>query len=777
VRILTRYILKEVASHAAIGGAIFTFVLFIRYLPHLLEMIVRNSASLGSVFEIVSLTLPDMLTVTIPMAVLVGILLGLSRLAADSEITAMRASGIGVWSFVRVVGLVAVAAWGISLWNTLYLAPKSAATMIGLENSLANAQASFEVQPRVFYEDFKDFVLYVQDVRSGSGAANWRGIFLADVTNPNAPKITTADRATVVNGPNQNMTMRLRDGTESQAVPDQPNQYTVSTFGQTDLPLQTGTQEDIRLGRSDTPILAMSNRELLARKHGRNGILYEIEFQKRLAYPAACLVLMLVGVPLGISSRRGGKGAGFVLTIALVFVYYFLSSTGTALARQHKIPPVLGVWQANLIFAVCGIVLLRQMATGGAALAALTSIGNWFRLRTEESAAAAGPLKVTSRKRAPRGRFPLILDEYVLREFLLTFVMVLVTFVMLMLIFTFFELLSDIIKNRTPLVTVGEYLINLTPSMIYVITPLSVLIGVLVVFGIMNRNSELTAMKATGVSLYRITVPVVAIAAILSVSLFMFDELYLPQANRRQEALRNVIKGKPAETVEHPGRKWIFGQQRPNQPGRIFYYEYLAFDPGSPDVATFGNISVFEFAPGSFNISKRIFASTAHWEPNLHTWVFEDGWDRTFNGSEITSYEQFPVRTFHEISEQPAYFSKEVRQSSEMNFGELADYIHDLRQSGFNTVPLRVQLNHKIAYPLITLVMAVLAIPFALSMGKRGSLSSIAIAISVAMAYFFVSGLFEAMGNVSWLPAFLAAWSPDFLFGLAGAYLLLRTPT
>jgi len=777
VRILTRYILNEVLSHAAIGGAIFTFVLFIRYIPHLLEMIVRNSASLGSVFEIVVLTLPDMLTVTIPMAVLVGILLGLSRLAADSEITAMRASGIGVWSFVRVVGLVAVAAWGISLWNTLYLAPKSAAMMIHLENSLANAQASYEVQPRVFYEDFKDYVLYVQDVRAGAGAANWRGIFLADVTDPNAPKITTADRATVVNGPNQTMTMRLRDGTVSQTVPNQPSQYTVSTFGQTDLPLETGTQEDIRLGRSDTPILAMSNRELLARTHGRNGQLYAIEFEKRLAYPAACLVLMLVGVPLGISSRRGGKSAGFVLTIALVFVYYFLSSTGTALARQHKIPIVFGVWQANLVFAFCGILLLRQMSTGGAALSALTSLGNWFRLRAEESAGTAAPAKVTARRRATRGRFPLILDEYVLREFLVTFVMVLVTFVMLMLVFTFFELLSDIIKNRTPLVTVGEYLINLTPSMIYLITPLSVLIGVLVVFGIMNRNSELTAMKATGVSLYRITVPVIAIAGVLSVSLFTFDELYLPQANRRQEALRNVIKGKPPETFEHPGRKWIFGQQRPGQPGRIFYYEYFASDNSNPDSATFGNVSVFEFRPGSLTIARRIFASTAYWEPQLHTWVFENGWVRTFNGADISSYATFPVRTFPEITEQPAYFKKEVRQSSEMNFGELAAYIHDLRQSGFNTVPLRVQLNHKLAYPLITLVMAMLAVPFALSMGRRGSLSSIAVAIGVAIAYFVVSGLFEAMGNVSWLPAFLAAWSPDFLFGLAGAYLLLRTPT
>jgi len=772
VRILNRYILKEVLSHAAIGGAIFTFVLFIRYLPHLLEMIVRNSASLGSILEIVLFTLPDMFTVTIPMAVLVGILLGLSRLASDSEITAMRAAGIGVWSFVRVVSGVAVAGWVIGMFNTMILAPWSAASMRHLEDSLANAQASYEVQPRVFYEDFRDYVLYVQDVRAGSGAANWRGIFLADVTDPNAPKITTADRATVVNGANQTITMRLRDGTEIGTVPDKPDQDTVTTFSQTDLPLEAGSQEDLRLGRSDTPILAMGNRELLARARGRNGQACEIEFEKRLAYPAACLVLMLVGVPLGISSRRGGKGAGFVLTIALVFIYYFLSSTGTALARQHKIPAFLGVWQANLLFALCGLVLLRQMATGGAALSALTSLGNWFRLRAEESGASAGAIRLPARKRATRGRFPLILDEYVLREFLQTFVMVLVTFVMLMLIFTFFELLSDIIRNRTPLVTVGEYLVNLTPSMIYLITPLSVLIGVLVVFGIMNRNSELTAMKATDISLYRITVPVVAIAAVLSVSLFMFDELYLPHANRRQEALRNVIKGKPAETFEHPGRKWIFGQQRPGQPNRIFYYEY--FDP---DIDTFGNVSIFEFDTSSFTIAKRIFASTAHWEPNLGTWVFEDGWVRTFDGPGASTYAAFPVSTFPEISEQPPYFKKEVRQSSEMNFGELAGYIHDLRQSGFNTVPLRVQLNHKIAYPLITLVMAVLAIPFALSMGKRGSLSSIGVAIGVAITYFVVSGFFEAMGDVSWLPAFLAAWSPDFLFGLAGAYLLLRTPT
>jgi LPS export ABC transporter permease LptG/LPS export ABC transporter permease LptF len=772
VRILTRYILKEVLSHAFIGGALFTFVLFMPDMGKLLELVVRNSSSLGSVAEIFLLMMPNFFTVTIPMAVLVGILLGLSRLAADSEITAMRASGIGVWRFVGIVGMVAAVAWGIGLANTLYFAPKATSTMIQLETSLANAQASYEVQPHVFYEDFKNYVLYVQDVRAASGAANWHQIFLADLSNPGAPKITTADRATVVNGPDQTVTMRLRDGTEHELDATKPDDYEVSTFAQTDLPLEAGAQDDVRMGRSDKPILAMSNAELLDRAHRKGGKPFLIELNNRFSYPAACLVLMLVAVPLGISSQRGGKSAGFVFSIALVFIYYFISSTGTALARQNKIPVILGVWIANILFATFGIVLLREMSTGGKLLAAITSMGSWFKVKPRSDNQIAAPAAEPERKRLTRGRFPLILDEYVIKEFLMTFAMVLVTFVMLMLIFTFFELLGDIIRNHTPLVIVGEYLTNLTPGMIYLIAPLSVLIAVLVVFGVMNRSSELTAMKASGISLYRIVIPILAIASILAVSLFTFDELYLPKANRRQEALRDVIKGKPPQTFEHPGQKWIFGRQQPGKSGRIFYYEY--FDP---DMNTFGNVTIFEFTPNSFTLSKRIHANTAHWERKLNTWVFEDGWVRTFAGDEIQDYRPFAVSTFPEITEPPQYFKKETLQSTEMSFSELRAYIQDLRQSGFDTMRLRVQLNHKIAYPLVTLVMAVLAIPFALSMGKRGSLTGIAVAIGLAVAYWFVSGTFEAMGNVNLLPAFLAAWSPDLLFGLAGGYLLLRSST
>jgi lipopolysaccharide export LptBFGC system permease protein LptF len=181
--------------------------------------------------------------------------------------------------------------------------------------------------------------------------------------------------------------------------------------------------------------------------------------------------------------------------------------------------------------------------------------------------------------------------------------------------------------------------------------------------------------------------------------------------------------------------------------------------------------------PATFRLSRRIFAETAHWEPQVQQWIFESGWVRTFNGDSVKDYQPFQVSTFPRIEERPQYFKKESLQSQEMSFTQLNRYIRDLSQSGFDTMPLRVQLNRKLAYPLITLVMAVLAIPFALSMGRRGSLAGIAAAIGLAVAYWFIDAMFKAMGNVNMLPAVLAAWSPDVLFGLVGSYLLLKTPT
>jgi LPS export ABC transporter permease LptF/LPS export ABC transporter permease LptG len=776
MRILTRYILGEITSHAVIGVAVFTFILFTRDLSRLLDLVVRNSAPLPSVFEIFFFTLPVALTYTIPMGVLVGILIGLSRLAADSEVTAMRASGIGVWTFLRVIAVFAGVAWLLGIANAVYLAPASQAGLGRLQDRLKNSQVSFEIQPRVFYEGFPKLVLYVQDVKSAQGAAIWKGVFIADTSTPASPKITLARQGILVSEGPQTLHLHLTDGSTHEADPQSADNYQIATFQQTDIPIPVPETENKE--QESTPVSQLSTGELLAQAKTAKKFMrpwYRIEFHRRSALPTSCLVLALVGIPLGLSSKKGGKSAGFVLTILLVFAYYSVSLVGVSLARQGRVSPPVGAWLADIVFFIAGAFLLWRAERRPMELSWLrgrvNTIGarlknagrGWFRPSATEDAFS----RAATRRRWLSARFPMILDDYVMRDFFVYLAMIVAAFLTLLLVFTIFELLGDILRNRVSPFVVGEYLLNVIPYFFYNSTHISMLLAVLITFGVLQRSNEITAIKATGVSLYRVIVPVLLASVLMAGGLFLFEQFYLPHANRRQDALRNLIKGRPPQTYLNPDRKWIFGQH-----SNIYYYRFFDSDRDQ-----FGNLTVFQFDPTTFQLVNRIYADRAHWDEGLDRWVCTKGWQRRLRGAAIENYASFDVSTFAAISEPPAYFKKRVEQYSEMNYQELRRYIHDLQQSGFDVVRLKVQLQKKVAFPLITFVMAVLAIPFSLSAGRRGAITGVAVAVGIAVVYITISGLFESMGNASQLPPLLAAWAPDILFGLVGGYLILKVPT
>ena len=775
MRILTRYILREVTSHAVIGAAIFTFVLFTRDLGRILELVVRASAPLPSVAEIFFYTVPLALTYTIPMSVLVGILIGLSRLAADSEITAMRASGMGVWDFGRVLAIFVAAAWALSLLNGLYLAPWSLASLGRLEDQLKGSQVSYEVQPRVFYEGFPKLVLYVQDVRSAQGGAVWNGVFLADITDAANPRITLAREGILVPEGQDRLHLHLVEGSTHETDPAKADHYQISSFQQTDIPIELPSSEN--KAEEQIPVKAIGTWALRDRARSVDPVSarwYLIEFHTRFALPTACLVLAMVGIPLGLSSKKSGKSGGFVLTIVLVFVYYFISLIGVSLAKQGRVSPPFGAWLANLVFFAAALFLLWQAERRPIALSAI-------KLAWKPSKPVKVPAhearhwkrdvnafeRASTRRRVFSASFPTLLDDYVLRDFFVYLGMIVSTFLVLLLVFTLFELLGDILRNQTPAFVVAEYLLNVAPYLLYSVAPLIMLLAVLITFGLMNRSNEITAIKATGTSIYRVILPVMTAAAMLAAGLFLADQFYLPHTNKRQEALHNQIKGKPPQTYLRPDRRWIFGQHND-----IYYYQFFDADRDQ-----FANLTVFEIDPASFAITQRIHAERAHWADSMNRWIYQQGWQRSLNGAAIASYHAFDVSTFPQLSEAPSYFKKEVKQYSEMNYEELRRYIRDLQQSGFDVVRLRVQLNKKLSYPLITLIMAVLAVPFSMSAAKKGAITGVAVAVGIAVVYTVVSRLFEAMGDISQLPPALAAWSPDLIFALVGAYLILRIPT
>src|SRR6202034_3648369 len=177
MRLLDKYIGREVGSHAILGLAVFTFVFFVPQLVRLMDLVVRHSGSIWTVALLFLCTIPPGLAFTLPIGVLVGVLIGLGRLSADSEIVALHASGISLRRLLLPIGFVAVLTTGATLATTFWLSPLALRTATRLEQQLIPSQAPFTVHPRVFDERFPKFILYVQDVEAA--ATHWRGVFLA----------------------------------------------------------------------------------------------------------------------------------------------------------------------------------------------------------------------------------------------------------------------------------------------------------------------------------------------------------------------------------------------------------------------------------------------------------------------------------------------------------------------------------------------------------------------------------------------------------------------
>jgi LPS export ABC transporter permease LptF/LPS export ABC transporter permease LptG len=772
MRILDRYIVREVFRHALLGLIVFTFVFFVPQLIRLMELFVRHTGSGSQILKLFLCIFPAVFTFTIPMAVLIGVLLGLGRMSADSEIIALTALGIGRRRILLPVGVLAVSGLAVSLAMTLWLSPLALRIFRSIEANLIASQISFQVQPRVFDERFPQLILYISDV-AASGTL-WHGVFLAETGSESGSRLTLAERAIVIPDPSHGtLELHLQGGSTHEFHRDRPDRYSVTAFGQSDWPIEVNNLMPAAQRRVSTPERPL--RSLIA-DDGPGWLESRVELHRRLAFPFACLVFALVAVPIGTQPRRGGRAAGSLIAVAMIAGYYLLFVTGAGLARQGSVPPALGIWAANLILAAFGLMLLPRMEQfrgesrwlhpSGPFRTALRFLRRKARLRTAAIRRLTRPFTGTNHASAPGGSIPRLMDIYILRRFSIYFALIMAVFVFLFETFTFFELLDDIARHHVAFLIVINYFRYLTPYLIYNLAPLGALVSVLVTLGVMSKNNEIVAIKASGTSLHRLVIPLLVAGMLLAGAMLLVNETYLPYANQRQDALRNQIKGRPPQTYSRPQR-WIFGEN-----SKIYNYDLF-----SPLQNLFGGLSVVELDPATFNVRRRIFANRAQWSASQKIWLLESGWVRDFSGGSITRFDQFNVQAFPELTEPPEYFNREVRQAFQMNWAELNRYIEDLRRAGFDVAGLTVQWHVKIAYPLIAPVSMLLAIPFAFLVGSRGAIGGVAIGIAIGIGYWSIARLMEAMGGVGQLPPVLAGWSPDLIFFFIGLYFFFKIPT
>jgi LPS export ABC transporter permease LptF/LPS export ABC transporter permease LptG len=768
MKILDRYIFKEILFPFLIALVALTFVAFLafsREIGWLLELIVRQSATTSEIWALSVAILPNVLTFTIPMAVLVGILTGFGRMSSDSEAIAFRASGISMVRILAPVLTLGILTFAVNVTTTVWIAPETAARLRDLKYEIIARQVSLEVKPRVFNETIRNHVLYVQN--NAKEGLSWQGILLADTTQPDQPQVTFARTGTLTKDEAQHaFVLTLLNGSQHNVSAKSPKKLAKSTFENTtiSLPMPDAPPKDKRTIAETTMQTLWNNMQAGTATHEER-----VEFHRRFALPFACLVFSLAGLPLGVSTTRGSKSMGLVLSLILMLVYYLAFIGGTRIADNAQFSPFLGAWLPNIAFAGVGILLLSRSDREheNVVLSGLAQLMSWFSDRRTDARAARQRFSRWTHSLTHHPKFFRLLDIYVLRGFWFFFVLVLIVFVSLFILVTLFELLPDIVKNRIDTSTVATYFFYLLPQILYYVIPLTVLLAILITLGSLTKTNETLAVKAGAVSLYRMAAPLWIMGLVLSAGIYFLQDFMLPYANQRQDEYRNVIKGRAPQTYRDPQRKWMAGSD-----GRIYHYNY--FDP-SEDL--FGGISIFTFKPDTFELSEWVFASRASWQDSA--WKLEDGWVRTIGSEGTGDYRPFKSIVVHEI-DHPDYFKKEVRtdaQTAQMTYSELRRYVSDLRQSGFDVSSLMVDLYRKMSFPLVSFIMAIIGIPFSFTTGKKGAFYGIGLCLAVGIFYWSTFELFDRLGGINRLSPFIAAWFPNLIFGFGGVWMMLRVKT
>src|SRR5467141_1125141 len=445
MRILDRYIVREVFRHAFLGLVVFTFVFFVPQLVRLMSLFVRHRGSGSQIVQLFLSIFPGVFTFTIPMAVLIGVLLGLGRMSADSEIIALTALGIGRQRILLPVGVLAVTGAIATMLMTLWLGPVSLRAFRALEADLIASQVIFQVQPRVFDERFPRLVLYINDV-SASGT-QWHGVFLAEAGGENGSRVTLAENAIVIAAPKQGkLELHLQGGSTHEFDRADADHYSVTAFGQSDWPIEVSGLVPARprqLSNPERPLRELAQDKTPAWREAR------VELYQRFAFPVACFAFALIAVPLGAQPRRGGRAAGSLIAVLLIASYYLLFIMSAGMARQGTVPPAIGMWIANAVLALAGLALLPRMEQFRGETRWLRPFGRFktwrrlIRVRTARARAAAARIANGSRAdRAPvalsKGSWPLLMDLYLLRRFFSYFAMLMLVFVFLFEAFTFF---------------------------------------------------------------------------------------------------------------------------------------------------------------------------------------------------------------------------------------------------------------------------------------------------------------------------------------------------
>ena len=773
LRITDRYLLREIIPPFLLALLVCTFLLMLPPIMEVAEDLIAKGVDGVTILRLMATLLPQGLGLTIPIALLLGILMGCGRLSSDRECVVLQACGMSLYRMLYPIALLAVATCAVTGYILIVALPDANQAFREITFRTIADRAEGEVRPRVFDEYFSRVVLYVREVSTrGDG---WSEVFLADLRESDQPDVYVAERGRILlDRETRRVDIVLTGGAGHIVDPSAPETYEVHDFDEMVIQIDAesvfprrGPQRGLREYTIEQ-LHAEADRLTSAGLSPHRPIM---EIHRKFAIPVACLVFALVGLALGVTSRKDGKLASFALGIGVVFAYYVLMYGAEAMAKGALVSPHLAMWIPNIILGASGLALLvwRSRSVERRIMIPWITRGTAplpadFDPDDDQRGPDRSHLLVAT-VRTPRAGH--LLDWYVARIYLATTLLAGVGLIGIFYISTFVDLSDKLFKGETTGWRLLEYFWYATPQFVYYVLPIAALVACLVTIGLLTKSSELTVMKACGISLYRAALPIFLFSLAWGGAIFAMSETFLAHANRRAETINREIRSgvqRPAEVLH---RNWMLGDG-----GSI--YHFLSFDPELDEI---GHLSVYDFSGRPWQLARRTYAMHAAFMAEDGEWEGHDTWVRDLSaatddrGLFRADVQRLP------FLEPPDYFEAAPPDADLMNVRDLGTYVNTLRGSGFDVVQLVVAMHRKMSFPFVTVVLTLIAVPFAVTLGPRGALYGVGAGIAIACTYWVVLSVFGAIGSAGLLTPILAAWAPNVLFGASAAYLLLTVRT
>jgi LPS export ABC transporter permease LptG len=767
--LIPRYIVGAMAPYILLSVLLLTAILLAQQAARLAEVVIYTDLPFSLFGSILAALLPGVLTFSIPLATLAGIIIGFSRMGSDSEIVAMRSAGVGSWTMTWPALLVGLLLTGATTYLHLKEAPEAARDLerIALQGALAKLDSP--VEPRTF-STLPRHVIYVRDGNKELGT--WGRVFIFSQRSDKTTEVFTARSGRIDSSADQSelvltdvLATRFPNATadpQPEATPgNDAKSYVVERSDQLRFSINTGRADIVqRLNEGDMNADSMDWSDLNERAatgtpQQQNEAIRVLN--RRGALSVAPLFFSFLAAALGLRIRRGGRSVGVILSLIVVIVYYLVSLLGESLARVGTVSPYVGPWLATVfIFALSLLVLLITripFISSGAIL--------------PRGSKAAEPAAKAARQSSHRGflslGFPNLMDATLFRSLAISFFVCFVALAAIFNIFTLFELWRFIAVTQASAGLVARYLLFLLPLVTVEMFPATMLISVLVTYALLARRHEAIAWWASGQSVYRLMLPGFLFALAIAFGTWLMQEHVMPGSNLKQDELRARIRGGEARAMTRTGRQWLASTET----RRFYSYEF-------GDDGRLMEPTVYELDADAVHLAQVVSGKTGTWMDATHLKI-SDAETLALKDMEVERRSE-PDVTFAGV-ESPAVFKPTIDKPSQLSAKDLKSYLNSARKRGMDVSGLAVALQRKYAGPFGIVIMAFIGMPLAVSFGRKGTVIALCAAVVVGIAYWAVGGGFQQLGNHGLLRPTVAGWSPLLIFAAAGTYFLSRVRT